>query len=351
MGELREIIARRAEELAGKILDMQLGRQPDLEQRYGQTGMEMCRQDIRYHLFYLTEALSLDSPALFEDYMSWVKSLLKNLGLPEEDMLANLQCMKEVLRRELPAEYAEPAARLLDEAHGNYASYADKTLESLLVGGRLAPLARSYLDALLEGRRHEASRMIMEAVEQGTAVRDIYLQVFQPVQRELGRLWQLNRISVAQEHYCTAATQLIMSQLYPYIFGAARSGRRIIAACAPEELHEIGLRMVCDLLEMGGWDTYYLGANVPRSSVLRTVEDLEPHVLALSATIAYHVGEIADIIAALRANSRDNAPKIVVGGHPFNVDRDLWRKVNADGWAPDAEAAEALLAELAGGGG
>lgn len=68
--------------------------------------MEICLQDIRYHLAYLAEALSLQSPALFEEYVKWVKKLLSSLGIPDEDMRINLRCMREILASELP----EPAA-------------------------------------------------------------------------------------------------------------------------------------------------------------------------------------------------------------------------------------------------
>ena len=32
-------------------------------------------------------------------------------------------------------------------------------------------------------------------------------------------------------------------------------------------------------------------------------------------------------------------PKIIVGGYPFRIDIDLWKKVGADGQAEDAETA------------
>lgn len=94
-------------------------------------------------------------------------------------------------------------------------------------------------------------------------MKSIYLEVLQPVQREIGNLWQTNEVSVAQEHYCTAATQLIMGRLYPYLHLAPRNGKRVVVACVGGELHEVGARMVADILEMEGWDSYYLGANTP----------------------------------------------------------------------------------------
>ena len=100
----------------------------------------------------------------------------------------------------------------------------------------------------------------METIEAGTPLKDIYLNVFQETQKETGRLWQLSKITVAQEHFITAATQLIMAQLYTYLFTSEKKNKTIIVSCVQGELHEIGARMVADLFEMDGWNSYYFGA-------------------------------------------------------------------------------------------
>jgi methanogenic corrinoid protein MtbC1 len=143
-------------------------------------------------------------------------------------------------------------------------------LPSLIEGtGPLDVLAREYLAALLRGDRHTAGGLILAAADSGTSIQDIYLSVFQRVQREVGRLWQSNQIGIAQEHYCTACTQSIMSQLYPRIISAEKNGRRLVATCVGGDLHEIGARMVADFFEMEGWDTFFLGANTPISGTLQ----------------------------------------------------------------------------------
>ena len=88
-------------------------------------------------------------------------------------------------------------------------------------------LAKSYLESLLLVKRDVASEMIINAVENGADIKKIYIDIFESSQHEVGRLWQNNLISVAQEHYCTAATQMIMSQLYPYIFKGYKNGHRL----------------------------------------------------------------------------------------------------------------------------
>ena len=213
-------------------------------------------------------------------------------------------------------------------------------------GGPLAQLAHDYLSALLRAERHLASSLILAAADAGTPIRDLYLQVFQPSQHEVGRLWQMNQISVAQEHYCTAATQLIMSQLYPYIFSGERRSRTLVAACVAGDLHEIGARMVSDLLEMEGWDTIYLGANVPSSSIIQLMREREVNVLALSATMTLHVPAVERLIADIRDSQGVCSAKIMVGGYPFNIAPELWRRIGADAWAPDAAQAIAVADRL-----
>jgi len=204
----------------------------------------------------------------------------------------------------------------------------------------LAELARGYLRALLDGERHRASRMILEAVQAGVPVKRIYLDVFQPTQYEVGRLFQLNEVGVGEEHYCTAATQLIISQLYPQIFASEKGPNTLVATCVAGDLHELGARMVTDFFEMDGWNTYYFGAGSSSQAVVATVAQRRARVLAISAP--YHVSAVGELIEKIRAHPACGRVKIMVGGYPFRVDPDLWSKLGADGSATDAQQAISL---------
>lgn len=211
---------------------------------------------------------------------------------------------------------------------------------------RIRKLAQEYTDALLKTDHARASRMVLDALEHGINVSDIYLGVFQWSQYEIGRLWQSGQISVAQEHYCTAATQLVLSQLYPYIFTEKRSWYRILVVCVAGELHELGARMVADFFQMEGWNTFYTGANTPTKDIARTLEDFQPHILAVSATMHYHITEVKALISQIRQSDRGRKVPILVGGYTFNVVPDSWRKIGADGYSPDARAAVDLARQL-----
>ena len=172
--------------------------------------------------------------------------------------------------------------------------------------------------------------------------------MFQPAQYEVGRLWATHDISVAQAHYCTAATQVVMSKLYPHIFAVAGQDGTLVATCASGDLHEIGNRMVADFFEMNGWDTYFLGANTPVADVVAAVIDRKADVLAISVTISAYLPEVSALIKAVRARADCSTVAVLVGGRPFNSAPDLWQQVGADGTAADAQAAVKLANWLRG---
>ncbi len=340
--KLSRIIQGEQQNLAEEIVARQYERQPTLCKASDSIGREKSVRDVGYHLAYLSEAIAAADPSLFAEYTAWVKTLFAGLGFSDDALTTTLACTRETLADRLPESLHPPINQTIDAGLEALKRTSADPPNHIEAHSPLSGLAQRYMDALLAGDRHTSSKMILSAVDHGVLVRDIYLLVFQPVQREIGRLWQTNQISVAQEHYCTAATQLIMSQLYPRIFSAERTGYRLVATCVGGELHEIGVRMVADFFEMDGWDTYYLGANTPTEGILSTIETRQPDVLGISATITMHVSDVRALIKQVRASDAGENVKILVGGYPFNVAPDLWRRVDADGHASDAQQAVAI---------
>ena len=203
-----------------------------------------------------------------------------------------------------------------------------------------------YLDALRTGDRRHALTVVEDARAAGLGLPALYLDVFQPALREIGRLWQENKITVAEEHLATAITQVAMGRLYTdFCMTTARNGYTLLAACAEQERHEVGLRMICDLLELEGWDATYLGASVPQDTLVAMVLRDRPDVLALSASLAPHLPQVRALIQAVCAATGDGVPYILVGGRPFLDDPSLAQRLGANAMARDPLDAVARLRE------
>lgn len=318
--------------VALEVTDLQYSRFPELEQRYGPEGKAKCLEDAVYHLSYLTTAAAVDDDSLFIDYVGWAKIMLAARGIPPDDLIAMLELFGEPLGR---LEDQALAARILLCLEGAIAAFPTLSASApsqIVESSTLHESAERYVAHLLAGQRNDAEVLAEELLQAGASIEDLYLGLFEPAQHEIGRLWQLNRVSVAQEHFCTAGTQAIMSRLYARIFTGRSSPRRIIAACAGSELHQVGLRMVSDVLEIHGWDVMYLGASVPATSLVPMVARHRPALIALSATIAVHLPLVTEIIALLRADLDLCDIPILVGGYPFSLSPSLAVKLGADGY-------------------
>ena len=185
----------------------------------GVDGRKFLRQVAGHLLAELRRALAWDKPALFADCVGWAKAALIQRGVPASALALHLEHIAAVIRRGLPGDAGSPGAEVVMAAVRAMADLPDEQPAFLRPEAPVSPLAILYFRALLRGDRQLASRLVLQVVELGTPVKEIYLHVFLPTLQEIGRLWQINQISVAEEHYTTAATQLHhVAALFVYFF-------------------------------------------------------------------------------------------------------------------------------------
>jgi methanogenic corrinoid protein MtbC1 len=167
------------------------------------------------------------------------------------------------------AEEAAPAA-----GYRGFDDFRRGLLESL--EGFDEPAAQAALDRLFA----------TVTVERG--VREVVL----PVLNEIGERWARAEIGVAEEHY---ATNLLQTRLQALATGwHAGAGPRVVLACAPGELHSIGL-VCCGLgLRTRGWTVFYLGQDTPVAAIERTVARVRPRAIVLSASLPERLVELLE---------------------------------------------------------
>ena len=173
----------------------------------------------------------------------------------------------------------------------------------------------SYLAALLAGNRTECARIVQELVASGTGLKDLYTDLFQRAQYQVGELWEHQRISVAVEHLSTAITERMLTLVQAQAFSRPAIERTIIIACVADEYHQLGGRMIADFCELRGWRGYFLGANTPLPDLLQLIEVRRPDLLGLSLSIYFNLPALLKALDAV-SGKYPELP-ILVGGQAF----------------------------------
>ena len=185
--------------------------------------------------------------------------------LYSEDDVARVLRMQDLLRSGLAA--AEAARQASDAAP------APTTPPLAVNAGRLTDALARFDDAAA----HDAVDQLL-AQFTGTAVLE---HVVLPLLRDLGERWAGGDASVAEEHF---ASSLLRGRLLGLARGWDRGGGpRAVLACAPGELHELGLIAFGIALRTQGWRITYLGADTPAETLVTAVAAVAPAAVVVVA--------------------------------------------------------------------
>jgi methanogenic corrinoid protein MtbC1 len=206
-------------------------------------------------------------------------------------------------------------------------------------------LTSELLLALIRFDEHAANAVIEEAFAL-YQIEEVCLHIFSPVLIEIGDRWHRREATVAQEHF---ASHLILRRLTALfqVYTPASGRGTIVAACAPEEQHELGILMLAVFLVRRSWHVVYLGANVPMADLVQTVERLQPALVCLSASNGRTSKTLIEAVNALNHLSPPH-PIIAFGGAPFNTDEHLRNQVHGHFLGIDAEQSVARVEQLLG---
>lgn len=183
----------------------------------------------------------------------------------------------------------------------------------------LEAIREKYLRAQLAGDRREAVRIVIdEGLGCGASINELQIDVIRSAQVETGRLWQLNQLSVAQEHMVTAISSSALSALMERAPAARPNGKKVVVACVEGEQHELAARLAADMLELGGFDLRFLGGDVPHDHLMSMVRQENPDLVGLSVTMLYNLQSLRVAVAMLRTVT--SAP-ICAGGYAITWSR------------------------------
>lgn len=175
-------------------------------------------------------------------------------------------------------------------------------------------LKNAYLDNIISGKRAGALEVAVQAHSAGLTIPKIYGGVLRESLYEVGRLWETNKLTVADEHRSTAITQFVMSNLYLQMEIEPEFRGNAVITGIEGEMHQIGANMAADILESFGWNVMFLGTNVPQDSVIQAIRGHNARLIGISVTMFFNFPKVMQLIQAVREQFNEQDLKILIGG-------------------------------------
>jgi methanogenic corrinoid protein MtbC1 len=315
---------------------------PDRVDRYGEKGRQFCNADACFHIQFLAGAIEAGSPEAFGDYSRWTARMLGARGIAAHTLEGNFEQLENHLSGVLlPDEQERVLAFLM---RGREACREDQAATDVQSTDDELSLTRNvFLAAILAGERRAALGIVEEALRAGHSHVKIYVDVFTEALYQVGKLWELNKITVAQEHLATAITQYVSAAIYPRIASADIKRGNMVVTGVSGELHQFGANLLADAMEANGWAVRFLGTNLPHSSVLANLEENATDVLCISTTIVANLTSVAELVRTVRSKMGQRTPKIVLGGGAYRVATKFAEEIGAVGGVTDLREALAMF--------
>ena len=335
-----------ANAIAAAAAEHLLEHHPHIAERFGADAQAVWTEHLRQRLLELCAAMASGEVALFVSRVTWSRTAMRARNVEPGDLDASLASLRSIIGPYLKDEAKGAAGECLDaaiSAIGHESLEPEKcTLDPGLLPERIA---LRYIQAVIAGNAIPGMAIVLDAVDDGLSVAEAIFKVLLPAQREVGRLWHVNEISIAEEHMVTMTTQRLMAVLASRAQRAPDRGCTAVAAAVSGNIHDIGIRAIAYLLEFDGWRTIYLGSDVPKSELPAAIKCFEADVVLLSLALSSQLPALRRAIAEIRTTAGTGV-KIMVGGNGLNGAPDLWRELGADGYATTADDALAVADEL-----
>lgn len=169
-----------------------------------------------------------------------------------------------------------------------------------------------YLNSLLDGDKRECTQIVINLIDSGIQIKEIYTQLFQRSMYRVGQLWENEKCSISNEHVATRITESLIEYVGTHYSNCSCCGKKAIITCVDKEFHELGARMVAGYLGAHGWNVLFVGSNIPQKEIICLIKEKKPDVIGISNNFYVNVVRLLKLIEQI--NAEYSEAEIIIGG-------------------------------------
>lgn len=321
----------------------------DVKKLIGQKPLSVMYDNHKNHAAFMSNVFKLNDFELMSKVIIWVYKTYHVQGFSYDYFPAAMKSWIEALGKHLDPSKTGPLVEVYQWIIQNHEQIIEESLSiiepPLFIDQRWQELEELFLSSLVKGDHRESIRLATDNIHSSSDLAEFYLQVIQPAMYEIGSLWERGALSVAREHLASAIVTRVMASLYPKFILLEQTKGNAVVTAAPNEFHEIGPRMVADMLEMDGWDVDYTGANTPARDLLDLITEKKPFLVAISMGMPFNIDRTQELIQMIREQQQLKDTRIMLGGHCLKMIKQDRQSFGVDGIGDSARDAVLMAAE------
>ncbi len=206
---------------------------------------------------------------------------------------------------------------------------------------------RSILElerALLQINRVKAGEIIADIYKGPQNLKELEILIIKTLEK-MGVAWEKGEVSLAQEYMAGIICEELIEKYLP-LSKIPRKNVPKMAIGVLEDHHGLGKRMVYSVLRSAGFELMDFGLALSIDEIVKKTIENQIEILLISTLMYPSALKVAKVKEKLNTAGIDI--KIIVGGAPFRLDKELWRTVNADASGQDASDVVRIIEELEG---
>jgi excisionase family DNA binding protein len=147
----------------------------------------------------------------------------------------------------------------------------------------------------------------------------IYDRLLVPVLHELGNRWMEGKLAIIEEHIASQIIRDAVVRLQGIIRIPKKKIGNAVCLNLSNELHDIGLKMVQNILELRGYKTLYSGQKTPLFDFEQLLHKIKPDRLYISSTYVENPQEDQKEVDNVYKLCKENGIDIFIGGPGFDI--------------------------------
>ncbi|WP_300667365.1 corrinoid protein [Desulfoluna sp.] len=197
---------------------------------------------------------------------------------------------------------------------------------------------KTITETLISGDVEALMSQVKEALEKGTAAGEILANGLIAGMDIVGERMETGEMFIPEVLMSAHAMGEAVEILKPLLAeGETNTAGRVIIGTVKGDLHDIGKNLVSMMLESAGFEVTDLGVDVDADAFMKAIEELNPHIVGLSALLTTTIPAMRDTVDRIVQSGKKDSIKIMVGGAPVN--QAFADEIGADAYASDAGSA------------